>query len=57
MFVTNAEPPPAAICLCTMPQNEFSVEPFLTDLREAVGGAAPATAAGARTGQAAYGNV
>ena len=44
MFVTNPEPGPVAICLCTMPQNEGSVEPFLGDLREAMASAAPAAA-------------
>jgi glutamate/tyrosine decarboxylase-like PLP-dependent enzyme len=41
MFVTNPEPGPLAICLCTMPQNEGSVGPFLGDLREAMGAATP----------------
>ena len=40
-FVTNAEPEPIAVCLCTMPQNEGSVEPFLSDLQAAMASATP----------------
>ncbi|HEY1330878.1 MAG TPA: pyridoxal-dependent decarboxylase [Actinomycetota bacterium] len=41
MFVTNPVPEPVAICLCTMPQNETSAEPFLADLAEAMPAATP----------------
>jgi len=57
MFVTNAQPEPVAICLCTMPQNEHSAEPFLADLRDAMSLAVPAMAAGSGSEQAAYGNI
>jgi hypothetical protein len=57
MFVTNAEPGPVAICLCTMPQNESSAAPFLADLREAMPLAAPNAAAGMLSEQVVYGSV
>ncbi len=57
MFVTNAEPAPLALCLCTMPQNEYSAEPFLADLRDAMGRAEPAAAATAADPGDGYGNV
>ena len=57
MFVTNAEPGPVAICLCTMPQNEYSAGPFLADLRAAMSRAEPGPAGEAGREQAAYGNV
>jgi glutamate/tyrosine decarboxylase-like PLP-dependent enzyme len=57
MFVTNAQPGPLAICLCTMPQNERSAEPFLADLREAMSLATPAAPAGPESERPAYGNV
>jgi tyrosine decarboxylase/aspartate 1-decarboxylase len=57
MFVTNAEPGPVAICLCTMPQNEYSAGPFLADLRAAMSRAEPVPAGEAAREQAAYGNV
>lgn len=57
MFVTNAEPKPIALCLCTMPQNEFSAGPFLADLHEAISLALPVAVAGQGGEQATYGNV
>jgi glutamate/tyrosine decarboxylase-like PLP-dependent enzyme len=57
MFVTNAEPGPLALCLCTMPQNEYSAEPFLADLRDAMRRAEPAAAASAADPGDGYGNV
>jgi tyrosine decarboxylase/aspartate 1-decarboxylase len=63
MFVTNQEPAPIAICLCTMPQNERSAGPFLADLAEAVRLAAPpapAAVSGSHAGDdepSGYGNV
>jgi hypothetical protein len=63
MFVTNQEPAPVAICLCTMPQNERSAGPFLADLTDAVRLASQPVPAGARESETAdrggsgYGNV
>ena len=63
MFVTNQEPAPIAICLCTMPQNERSVGPFLADLADAVRSAAPSASSAVTGSHAAdhersgYGNV
>lgn len=57
MFVTNAEPGPLALCLCTMPQNEYSAEPFLADLRDAMRRAKPSAAASAADSGDGYGNV
>jgi tyrosine decarboxylase/aspartate 1-decarboxylase len=63
MFVTNQEPAPVAICLCTMPQNERSGEPFLADLADAVRLAAEPVPSGARgsedagRGEPGYGHV
>jgi glutamate/tyrosine decarboxylase-like PLP-dependent enzyme len=57
MFVTNAQPEPVAISLCTMPQNESSVEPFLADLSEAVSLASPAEFKLSGPAESAYGNV
>ena len=63
MFVANQEPAPAGLCLCTMPQNEESVGPFLADLSKAVRLASvpvPAAAAApefADGGGSGYGNV
>ena len=36
MVVTHEAPPPAAMCICTMPQNDGQVEPFVKDLAEAM---------------------
>jgi len=63
MFVTNQEPAPIAICLCTMPQNERSAGPFLADLSDAARLAAPPASAAVSGSPATedersgYGNV
>jgi glutamate/tyrosine decarboxylase-like PLP-dependent enzyme len=58
MFATNPEPPPRSIVLCTMPQNDRSVEPFLTDLTHAMAASLPLEDSPATgVGSGPYGNV
>jgi len=35
-FVTNPVPEPVGLCICTMPQNDGQIEPFVADLKEQV---------------------
>jgi len=35
-IVTNESPPPVALCMCCMPQNDGQIEPFVQALQEAI---------------------